>query len=392
MSTPQDAEHRTALVEALGVLGAGPEERFDRITRMTHEAFGVPLTFLNLVHHDLVTTQSTFGWNQGSSVPASEQFCATTVLTPAPMVIPDTTLDERFAHTAAVAEHGIRFYAGAPLSMDDGTRVGTLCIMDAQPRAFSDEDLALLRDLAHWAERELGHALERDRLGRVRTGLVPDPVAVPGLELATVTARRPDGGGDVADWRVAADGTLAVTVGTVATGGAASALLAATVRGALVARVDEPLASALPGLEAQVAPDLRVADAVARLVHARLDPTSGHVDLVEAGLGTALLVRSDGTHRALPSALPLGVGGAAEEHPVVALDLAVGDRLVVSSDGLTTLPGFATLDEVAAAVAGAADTAALVDRVRGLLGDEDPPTDVTLVVVTRRGTAEQPTA
>ncbi|PZE87116.1 PP2C family protein-serine/threonine phosphatase [Curtobacterium sp. MCBD17_032] len=389
MSTPQDAEHRTALVEALGVLGAGPEERFDRITRMTHEAFGVPLTFLNLVHHDLVTTQSTFGWNQGSSVPASEQFCATTVLTPAPMVIPDTTLDERFAHTAAVAEHGIRFYAGAPLSTDDGTRVGTLCIMDAQPREFSDEDLALLRDLAHWAERELGHALERDRLGRVRAGLVPDPVTVPGLELATMTARRPDGGGDVADWRVAADGTLAVTVGTVAAGGGASALLAATVRGALVARVGEPLASALPGLEAQVAPDLRVADAVARLVHARLDPTSGHVDLVDAGLGTALLVRSDGTSRQLPSALPIGVGHAAEERPVVTLELAVGDRLVVSSDGLTTVPGLADLDALAAALAGAPDAAALVDGVSELLGHEDPATDVTLVVVTRRAAPER---
>ncbi len=59
------ADRRTAVIEALDVLGAGPEERFDRITRMTHEAFGVPLTFLNLVHHDVVTTQSTFGWQQG---------------------------------------------------------------------------------------------------------------------------------------------------------------------------------------------------------------------------------------------------------------------------------------------------------------------------------------
>ncbi|QWS33311.1 PP2C family protein-serine/threonine phosphatase [Curtobacterium aetherium] len=387
MNAPQDVEHRTALVEALGVLGAGPEERFDRITRMTHEAFGVPLTFLNLVHHDLVTTQSTFGWNQGSSVPANEQFCATTVLTPAPMVIPDTTLDERFAHTAAVAEHGIRFYAGAPLSMADGTRVGTLCIMDAQPREFSDDDVALLRDLAHWAERELGYALERDRLGHVRSGLVPDPVAVPGLEVATVTARRPDGGGDLADWRVTADGTLAVTVGTVAAGAGASVLLAATVRGALVARVDGPLGTAVTGLEAQVAPDLRVADAVARVAHARLDPTTGHVDLVDAGLGTALLVRADGTIRQLPSALPIGVGAAAEERPVVGVDLADGDRLVVSSDGLTALPGLATLEALAAVVARTPDAAALTEHVRGLLGDEEPTTDVTLVVVTRRGTA-----
>ncbi len=57
------------MIEALGVLGSGPEERFDRITRMTQEAFGVPLTFLNLVHDDLVTAQSTQGWRQGGGAP-----------------------------------------------------------------------------------------------------------------------------------------------------------------------------------------------------------------------------------------------------------------------------------------------------------------------------------
>uniref|UniRef100_UPI003EE576CA GAF domain-containing protein n=1 Tax=Curtobacterium flaccumfaciens TaxID=2035 RepID=UPI003EE576CA len=224
------AARRTAVVEALGVLGSGPEERFDRITRMTQEAFGVPLTFLNLVHHDVVTTQSTFGWQQGTSVPASEQFCATTVLTPEPMVIPDTTLDPRFAATAAVAEHGIRFYAGAPLTMLDGTRVGTLCVMDAQPREFGAEDVALLRDLARWAERELGYAIDRRRVRRVLDGLAPEPVEVPGYTVATTTVRPDDGGGDVVDQRLAADGALHLTVGTVAAG-RASALLASAARG-----------------------------------------------------------------------------------------------------------------------------------------------------------------
>src|SRR4051812_509732 len=127
---------------------------------MTQEAFGVPLTFLNLVHDGLVTAQSTQGWRQGGSAPAEQVFCSTTVLDDEPMVVPDATLDARFAHLAAVTEQGVRFYAGAPLSMLDGTRVGTLCIMDAKPRTLSAEDLDLLRDLARWAERELGHSIE----------------------------------------------------------------------------------------------------------------------------------------------------------------------------------------------------------------------------------------
>jgi hypothetical protein len=384
VSTPQDVDHRTALVEALDVLGAGPEERFDRITRMTHDAFGVPLTFLNLVHHDLVTTQSTFGWNQGTSVPANEQFCATTVLTPEPMVIPDTTLDPRFAHTAAVAEHGIRFYAGAPLSMLDGTRVGTLCIMDAQPRTFSATDLALLRDLARWAERELGYAMERDRLAKVREALVPDLLAVPGHDVATLAVQRPDGGGGLTDWRVAADGTLHLTVGAVVAG-RVSALLAADVRGALAARTALPITEAIAGLEAQVAPDLRVADAVAELVHARLDPTTGRVDLVDAGLGTAVHVRADGSvHPVRSAALPIGLGsGSAAARSALTVDLRAGDRLVLASDAWATVPGVEGPEALGTAVAAQPDGAAAVEHLRGLLPEGDPATDLTLVVVTR---------
>jgi hypothetical protein len=383
--TPEErAAQRTAVVEALGVLGSGPEERFDRITQMAHEAFGVPLTFLNLVHHDLVTTQSTFGWNQGSSVPANEQFCATTVLTPDPMVIPDTTLDERFADTAAVAEHGIRFYAGAPLSMGDGTRVGTLCLMDAQPREFSDDDLALLRDLAHWAERELGHALDRDRVRHVLAGLLPEPVVVPGVVVDVLVEQRGQGGGTVADWRATPDGAVHVTVGSVAPAGQAAALLAADVRSAVIARTALPVAAAVAGVEAQVAPDLQGADAVTALLHARVAPDTGHVDLVDAGLGLAVHVRADGTTTLLRSHdLPLGLEPDERPRTVVTAELAAGDRLVLATEGVTALPDRGGAHALAAVAAAEPDGAALVARVRAAVPEGDLGADVVLVVLTR---------
>lgn len=356
------AERRTAVIEALGILGAGPEERFDRITRMTHEAFGVPLTFLNLVHHGLVTTQSTFGWHQGSSVPASEQFCATTVLSPEPMVIPDTALDPRFAHTEAVAEHGIRFYAGAPLTMLDGTRVGTLCIMDAQPRTLTTEDLDLLRDLARWAERELGDSIEHDRVRRVVAGLVPEPVTVPGYALDTLTVPRDDSG-DVVDWRVAADGRLHVTVGTVVAAGGASGLLAAAARAAVIARTDLPMAEAMAGLEAQIAADLAAAATVASVLHLRLDPATGHVEYTDAGHGLGAVLRADaGTVPLRSLDLPVGLQPPTVPRTPGSVDLAPGDRLVLCTDDV--LAGTGDLDDLVALAEDTADGAELVDRVR----------------------------
>lgn len=375
------AARRTAVIEALAVLGSGPEERFDRITRMTHEAFGVPLTFLNLVHADLVTTQSTYGFQQGTSVPATGQFCATTVLTPGPMVVSDTLLDVRFADTPAVTEYGVRFYAGAPLTMPDGTRVGTLCVMDAEPRVFSDEDLALLGDLARWAERELGHSIEQGRVRRVLTGLVPEPVTVPG---ATVDGfLEPDEhGGDLVDWRVDADGTVQATVGTVAAAGRASALLAASVRAAVVARSDLPLREALAGLEAQLAPDLSAGAAVGSVLHVRLDPTTGHAEWVDAGHGPALLVRADATTTTLGSSdLPIGLQPVTVPRTVRTLDLAPGDRLVLVTDGTLALDGIGDVQALAALAA--AHPEDLVAHIRSLVLAGGSAADVAVVVLTR---------
>ena len=374
------ADRRTAVIEALEVLGSGPEERFDRITRMTHEAFGVPLTFLNLVHHDLVTTQSTFGFQQGTSVPASEQFCATTVLTPEPMVIPDAALDTRFAQSPAVTEYGIRFYAGAPLTMPDGTRVGTLCVMDAQPRVFSDEDLALLGDLARWAERELGHSIERGRVQRVLAGLVPDAVTVDGASV--VGSAVPDAdGGDLVDWRTAADGTVHVTVGTVAAAGRAAALLAASVRAAVVARTDVPLRDAVAGLEAQLTPDLSTSGAVCSLLHLRFDPTTGHAEWVDAGHGQALHLSGDVAHPLRSADLPLGLQPVGTARGVASLTLAPGDRVVFVTGGTPTLAAVGDGDGAAALAAAHPDD--LVDHVRALASADGGAEDVTVVVLTR---------
>jgi hypothetical protein len=367
--------HRTAVVEALGVLGSGPEERFDRITRMTQEAFGVPLSFLNLVHGGVVTAQSAQGWRQGGSVPVEQVFCSTTVLSDEPMVVPDATLDPRFAHLAAVTEQGIRFYAGAPLSMLDGTRVGTLCIMDAQPRTLSAEDIGLLGDLARWAERELGHSIEDDRVRRVVDGLVPESVAVPGYDLDVLSLPSADVG-DVADWRVAADGRLHLTVGAVPAAGSASALLAATVRAAVIARTDVPMAFAMPGLEAQIAADLSAADTVGSLFHLRLDPVTGHVDHGDAGHGLAVVVRAYGTTQPLRSLdLPIGLHPAGTARTPGSLVLGSGDRIVLCTDGV--LAGIGDVEALGGLARTAGSGPGLVERVRA------SATHGTLLVLTR---------
>ncbi|KQS09984.1 hypothetical protein ASG04_05190 [Curtobacterium sp. Leaf183] len=379
-TTDQSSTRRTAAVEALGILGSGPEERFDRITRMTQQAFGVPLSFLNLVHHDVVTAQSTQGWEQGGSAPSDQVFCSVTVMHDGPVTVRDATLDPRFKDMAAVREQGIRFYAGAPLSMPDGTQVGTLCIMDAEPRDLSAEELELLTDLARWAERELGHAMDLDRVRKVLAGMTPDPVEVPGHDLQVVTSAR-ESSGDVADWRLAADGTLRLTIGSVSAAGRAAALLASTIRSAVVARTDVELGSDGPALETQIGDDLAASGAVGSLFHVRVEPDTGRMVFVDAGHGLALHLGADGTHTVLRTLdLPIGLQrGSTRTHVEGALE--PGDRLVLFTDGVFALDGLPDIDAVATLAVDAGPDFA--DRVLALLPTA-PDADVTVAVLTRR--------
>jgi GAF domain-containing protein len=71
-------------------------------------------------------------------------------------VIEDTVLDPRFAQNPLVLdEPRIRFYAAQPVRGPGGHNVGTLCVMDKQPREFSDDDRDALRDLGELVEKEL---------------------------------------------------------------------------------------------------------------------------------------------------------------------------------------------------------------------------------------------
>jgi len=72
------------------------------------------------------------------------------------MIVADTFQDARFAgNPLVIDEPRIRFYAGYPLILDDGSCIGTLCLLDTRPRLLEGPDLERLRDLADIALQEL---------------------------------------------------------------------------------------------------------------------------------------------------------------------------------------------------------------------------------------------
>jgi len=165
---PPDEAQRLQVLLDLNLLDTGPEERFERITRLASRLFEVPIASIGLVDAERVWFKSHHGVAD-QEVPRDTAFCAHAILQDDVFVIEDARADWRFADNPYVAgAHDLRFYAGQPLAAPDGSIVGTLCLLDHEPRPFGDADRALLRDLGavvagEFAADALQRALRQQR-------------------------------------------------------------------------------------------------------------------------------------------------------------------------------------------------------------------------------------
>lgn len=174
LQSPTDEEARLAALRRYEIVDTPPEEAFDRITRVACTHFRVPIALVSLIERE----RQWFKSCQGLSFCQTSRdisFCAHAVAAGEPLIIPDATKDPRFASNPLVTvEKGIRFYAGAPLVVPGGFRLGTLCIIDTEPRRFQGSDVDRLVDLARMVSDELElriTALELRRLETMRDSL-----------------------------------------------------------------------------------------------------------------------------------------------------------------------------------------------------------------------------
>ena len=152
---PANEKERLKELRSLNVLDTTAEERFDRLTRMAKRVFGVDIALVSLVDENRQWFKSKVGLD-ACETGRDISFCGHAILGNEVFVIEDALNDERFHDNPLVTgPPNIRFYAGAPLRYMNGNKLGTLCIIDSEPRTLDDEDMDMLRDLAEMAEGEL---------------------------------------------------------------------------------------------------------------------------------------------------------------------------------------------------------------------------------------------
>lgn len=152
---PENEAERLAALYALDILDTPNEDRFDRITRLATSLFQVPIAYIAFVDEGRQWFKSACGLS-ATETGRDVAFCAHTILHNEFLIIPDALADARFADNPLVTgEPYVRFYAGYPLSTPQGYNVGTLCLVDQQPRELAPDERHLLADLGHALEDQL---------------------------------------------------------------------------------------------------------------------------------------------------------------------------------------------------------------------------------------------
>jgi signal transduction histidine kinase len=172
---PDNERERLLLLTELEVLDTPEEQSYDDLTSVAAMICGTSMALVSLVdeerqwfksHHGLAVQQA----------PRDHSFCAHAILQDEVLQVPDAHQDKRFFDYPLVAgSPSVRFYAGAPLILRNDLRVGTLCVLDPEPKMLSDEQIAALEALGRQVVAQLESRLkikEMEALEKMKTEFV----------------------------------------------------------------------------------------------------------------------------------------------------------------------------------------------------------------------------
>ncbi|GAA2300925.1 SpoIIE family protein phosphatase [Nonomuraea roseoviolacea subsp. roseoviolacea] len=366
-----DPGAEAARLEALRryqVLDTPPEGTFDRVVALAARAFGAPIASVTFVeqervwikaHRGLAGVEHDLGGDPG--------LCVSAIRGSNPYVVTDTLAHpEACEHPLVREEPRVRFYAAAPIVTADGHRLGTVNVMDVEPREADEAVLHTLTDLAALVagqletrlsaraavtlERRLRQQAEAER-GRLelltstlrKVLLPPSPPKVPGLDIATHyhVASADQVGGDFFDVFRLDEDHWAFFLGDVCGKGADAAVVTAlarhTLRAAAVYAVDPE--AVLANLNMVLMDEFLGADpCYCTVLYGVLTPTGEgvHVKVAGGGHPPAMIVRAEGDVEALRTEGGMLVGLLQEARFAVAeTTLRPGDGMLLYTDGLT---------------------------------------------------------
>ena len=169
---PANEHERLQALHSSGALAPALRGQLDALAKRAADAFDCAMARVSLVEEEWQLTHGDAGAAGRPDAGAPERgtpralsLCGHVVSGDEPLVVPDVARDPRFAANPALKERGIRFYAGVPLRTREGQVLGTLCLLDTQPRTLSPRDVMLLENMADDVMRAVRQQQKMDDAG-----------------------------------------------------------------------------------------------------------------------------------------------------------------------------------------------------------------------------------
>lgn len=152
MSVPEETSRkerdRLAAVRRYDILDSPPDGAFERITALAARRLRVPIAIISIVDEDRIWFKSHHGLSV-EQIDREPGLCSSAIMGDTPYLVEDARSDPRsLANPLVAGDFGLRFYAAVPLATSDGHNLGTLCVIDKEPRPIKDEEVEDLKDLA----------------------------------------------------------------------------------------------------------------------------------------------------------------------------------------------------------------------------------------------------
>lgn len=174
---PDNELQRLAMIRELEIIDSPSNPVIDRIVEMAREIFEVEFALVNIIDKDQSWFKATAGY-EGKSASREDSFCSHAIAETKTLVVSDASKDERFIDNPnVVMENGIRFYAGANLTVKENINLGSLCVFDTKPRQFSEQECRWLEVLASCVTDEILKEYQYENYAAERDVLAQGPVA-----------------------------------------------------------------------------------------------------------------------------------------------------------------------------------------------------------------------
>lgn len=145
---PSNEAQRLAVLREYDLLDTPPEAALDELAELAACICEAPVALISLIDEERQWFKSRVRFEPAETA-RDISFCGYTIVERELFIVPDARLDPRFCDNPLVTgETGIRFYAGAPLFTPDGHALGTLCVIDREPREIHPDHQQALRILS----------------------------------------------------------------------------------------------------------------------------------------------------------------------------------------------------------------------------------------------------